>query len=205
MRSHLSSLLEWRWAPSVALVAGSLSFVALALALVPDHLGTAPAAALEFGSAPSQVRVSSNSLVPSEPAVQKRVPIPVEVPAPRAQVAPIEVPRPEPIEPPVAQPAEVPVPETPTLLDEPRVLENLPLPRYTPSPASARERHARRLHQQQRALSATARTAAARTADATTTPMPSVALPGAIGPTAPGTPEVPASSSDAPQAAPNAL
>jgi hypothetical protein len=51
MRSpSTSQLLEWRWAPCAALVLGSLVFIALALLLIPDHLGTAPSPVADQGA-----------------------------------------------------------------------------------------------------------------------------------------------------------
>ena len=40
--ASIMALVRWRWAPCVALVAGSLGFVALAFAIIPDHIGTVP-------------------------------------------------------------------------------------------------------------------------------------------------------------------
>jgi len=42
----LTSVVRWRWMPFVALVAGSLFVVLLAVLLVPDRIGDAPAASL---------------------------------------------------------------------------------------------------------------------------------------------------------------
>jgi hypothetical protein len=100
MRSRtLSQLLEWRWAPCAALVLGSLTFVALALLLIPDHLGAAPSPADDHGA-----------LIPVEAPVERD-----RTPA-RAQAFPIadtpRIPRPAPIAAPIAAPVATDAPPT---------------------------------------------------------------------------------------------
>jgi hypothetical protein len=46
----VSDFFEWRWAPCVGLTAGSLTFVALALLLIPTHFGGQPRAATTLNS-----------------------------------------------------------------------------------------------------------------------------------------------------------
>jgi hypothetical protein len=46
----ISDFLDWRWAPSVGLTAGSLAFVALALLLIPTSFGPAPAGIVDSGA-----------------------------------------------------------------------------------------------------------------------------------------------------------
>ena len=56
--ASILALARWRWAPCVALVVGSLGFVLLAFAIIPDHIGTLPARG-------RNVTTSSNALRPS--------------------------------------------------------------------------------------------------------------------------------------------
>jgi hypothetical protein len=46
----VSDFVEWRWAPCVGLTAGSLTFVALALLLIPTRLGGEPSVVRTLGS-----------------------------------------------------------------------------------------------------------------------------------------------------------
>ena len=46
----VSDFVEWRWAPCVGLTAGSLTFVALALLLIPTRLGREPGVASTLNS-----------------------------------------------------------------------------------------------------------------------------------------------------------
>jgi len=53
----LPKVLTWRWAPCAALVAGSLSFVAFALVVIPDRIGSAMAQAPE---SPQEMALASS-------------------------------------------------------------------------------------------------------------------------------------------------
>lgn len=68
----VSDFFEWRWAPCVGLTAGSLTFVALALLLIPTHFGGEPrgeSPLSSFDSSPQRAIFSSsltgNSIEPA--------------------------------------------------------------------------------------------------------------------------------------------
>ena len=61
----VSDFVEWRWAPCVGLTAGSLTFVALALLLIPTRLGGEPrvvSTLSSFDNARPQRAIFSSSL-----------------------------------------------------------------------------------------------------------------------------------------------
>jgi hypothetical protein len=121
----ISDFLDWRWAPSVGLTAGSLAFVGLALLLIPTELGSAPAR-VDNGSTPfvaaaptaPQKRALFSSAIAggvadrigriSEPAAGS-----TDQAAPVARGFSPVADRPEPVPPPVAQPVQAmpPAPE----------------------------------------------------------------------------------------------
>jgi outer membrane biosynthesis protein TonB len=130
----ISDFLDWRWAPSVGLTAGSLAFVALALLLIPTSFGPAPAAVVDsstgivavqqptiprkralFGSAIAagvSDRIARQPAVAAEtsPPVQRGFspvadrPEPPPQPVPQAAPAPAPPPLPEPAAVTVVQP-----------------------------------------------------------------------------------------------------
>jgi len=57
----------WRWTPSVALVSGSLAFVAVAVAIVPDDLGAVGSGAERLKRA-TRSRVASDAVSTNEAA-----------------------------------------------------------------------------------------------------------------------------------------
>lgn len=62
-------MIRWRWTPSVALVSGSLVFVAFAVAIVPDDLG-AVASGAESSSRRARSRlVTNDAATNAEPPV----------------------------------------------------------------------------------------------------------------------------------------
>src|SRR3954465_12587448 len=71
----VSDFFEWRWAPCVGLTAGSLTFVALALLLIPTHLGGEPRVVSTLSSfdSPPQRAIFSSSLTRSvtEPTARR--------------------------------------------------------------------------------------------------------------------------------------
>jgi hypothetical protein len=109
----VSDFFEWRWAPCVGLTAASLAFVALALLLIPSHIGGEPraAAALNSFSSPRALYGSSLAQTLSEPAEPlddvrpaRSLPPPASRgnargPAPQRGFSPI-IDRPEPPQPP---------------------------------------------------------------------------------------------------------
>jgi hypothetical protein len=122
----ISQLLKWRWAPCVGLVLGSLSFVVLALAFIPDHLGAvvAPsenrlaAAPMEATAlptsdpAPADNQEPVDSLEPASPSqrhARRRRHLAGSVPAPANDPAPLPDTAPPSSEP----PAPAPSPDTP--------------------------------------------------------------------------------------------
>jgi len=146
----VTRLFEWRWAPCVGLVLGSLAFVVLAIALIPDRLGAAsdepeePEVALgESPHQPASVDTEAPSVARRRSKAASRAPSPTAAPAPQAppttadvqsffQAPAMELPppleEPEPPAPPPAAPTatEISVPIVPT-----------PPPENPPPPAVA--------------------------------------------------------------------
>jgi len=83
---------EWRWATAVALIAGALAFIALALLLIPTELDSVRVDSLQHAT----VEASAPS-IPSQPVSSAQTVRPTPVPAP---AAPPTVTEAEPIMPP---------------------------------------------------------------------------------------------------------
>ena len=72
MARSVSNIVRWRWTPALALLLGSLLFVALIAALVPHELG-------DFSSTKREARPFASSSVPSPvalPSPRHRTPLP---------------------------------------------------------------------------------------------------------------------------------
>jgi hypothetical protein len=113
MRSRSTSQLpEWRWAPCAALVLGSLVFVALALLLIPDHLGPTPSPVGDpgtlFPAAPPIERTAAPARAQAFPVVDTaRIARPLPTAAPLATEAPPATDNPAPDDaPPASDPSE---------------------------------------------------------------------------------------------------
>jgi hypothetical protein len=113
--------LEWRWAPCVALTAGSLAYVGLALLLIPNELGSGSSSA--DGTAifarptqlPNTAFASSLARSPFEstPSTHEAAPHPTA--PPRAPEAPVRRGFSPPIEQPEAPPPPPPPPPPPVV------------------------------------------------------------------------------------------
>jgi hypothetical protein len=57
----ISGFVRWRWMPSVALVSGSLAFVALAVLVVPDDLGSVAGGSLQSSRSRSRLVENADS------------------------------------------------------------------------------------------------------------------------------------------------
>jgi len=121
----VSDFVEWRWAPCVGLTAGSLTFVALALLLIPTRLGGEPrvvSTLSSFENARPQRAIFSSSLTGklTEPTARlgEELSVARSLPQPSPQgnetgVAPRRgfsptIDRPEPLPAPVPAPAPAP-------------------------------------------------------------------------------------------------
>lgn len=113
----ISQLMKWRWAPCLGLVLGSLAFVGLAIAVIPEHLGAEPApserhfvvslppaTAAEAPRAPvPQQHAAIADPKPVEVIAHVEAATPVEAVSPPAVATPVEaVSPPEPVNPPEA-------------------------------------------------------------------------------------------------------
>jgi len=109
--------LEWRWAPCVALTAGALAYVGLAVLLIPSELGSGPSSAggTAVFARPSQLpnTAFASSLTQSSfesmPSTHEATPRPAVLP--RA-AEPVTVPR-RGFSPPIEQPEAPPPPPPP--------------------------------------------------------------------------------------------
>ncbi len=132
MRSRaLSQFLAWRWAPFAGLVAGSLAFIALALLLIPDHLGSEPSPLAVHPARPPE------PAAPREPTPASPQPVAFRAAQPKPFARPAAPAAPTPAAPtPAAAPApnEAPAPEAREPIDA--------VARLSPS-----ERHALRRQQ----------------------------------------------------------
>jgi hypothetical protein len=57
----ISGFVRWRWMPSVALVSGSLAFVAIAVLVVPEDLGSAAGGSLQSSRSRSRLAEDAGS------------------------------------------------------------------------------------------------------------------------------------------------
>ena len=87
-------VLGWRWTPCVALVMGSLAFVALAFAIIPERIGPVAARSPAPGDdTPFGVRSSSHGSRDTRPEVQAALMSPALPAAPAPQPAPLSADR----------------------------------------------------------------------------------------------------------------
>jgi hypothetical protein len=134
-------LLEWRWAPFVALVGAALLYVLLMVLLIPSEIGSGPGATAaslgsRFGTSSELQGVGPDTLSTAAPAVDSHAPEP-----PPTHIAPQAppitpqrrgfsppLPRAEPAEPPPSIPPPLPPPANVVLPPAPEATEPPPAP-----------------------------------------------------------------------------
>ena len=137
--------LEWRWTPCVALIAGSLAFVGLALLLIPSQLESSPRSAslAGFDQPPPAARTlfgaslaQGASLAAEHASDEARAPSP-RLPPPPSPAAMPEVQQARGFSPIIERADRPPPPDTSPPPPPPPPVAPTPAPEVTPPPAPA--------------------------------------------------------------------